>query len=96
MLYITYSMMHRLLDTNSYTKWANILINKAGERLLEKLSWGVNMTEEFVLFLGREALFTTLLAAAPMLAAALFTGLIVAVFQATTQIQEQTLAFVPK
>ena len=54
------------------------------------------MTEEFVLFLGREALFTTLLAAAPMLAAALFTGLIVAVFQATTQIQEQTLSFVPK
>jgi len=32
----------------------------------------------------------------PMLLIALFIGLIVAIFQATTQIQEQTLAFVPK
>lgn len=43
-----------------------------------------------------EAVFTVLKAAAPMLVLALVTGLIVSVFQATTQIQEQTLAFVPK
>ena len=42
------------------------------------------------------ALKTILLLAAPMLLSALIVGLIVAVFQATTQIQEQTLAFVPK
>lgn len=42
------------------------------------------------------ALKTILLLAAPMLLSALTVGLIVAVFQATTQIQEQTLAFVPK
>ena len=54
------------------------------------------MTEEFVLFLGREALITVLLVSAPMLASALLVGLMVSIFQATTQIQEQTLAFVPK
>lgn len=42
------------------------------------------------------ALKTILMLAAPMLLSALTVGLIVAVFQATTQIQEQTLAFVPK
>jgi len=54
------------------------------------------LTEEFVLFLGREALITVLLVSAPMLASALLVGLMVSIFQATTQIQEQTLAFVPK
>lgn len=54
------------------------------------------MSEEFVLYLGREALLTVLLAAAPMLGSALLSGLFVSILQATTQIQEQTLAFVPK
>ncbi len=54
------------------------------------------MSQEFVLFLGREALITTLLGAAPMLGLAVLTGLLVSILQATTQIQEQTLAFVPK
>jgi len=54
------------------------------------------VTEEFVLYIGREALVTVLLVAAPMLASALLVGLLVSIFQATTQIQEQTLAFVPK
>jgi len=42
------------------------------------------------------ALKTILLLAAPMLLSALGIGLLIAIFQATTQIQEQTLAFVPK
>ncbi len=42
------------------------------------------------------ALKTIMMLAAPMLLSALTIGLIVAIFQATTQIQEQTLAFVPK
>jgi len=42
------------------------------------------------------ALKTILLLAAPMLLSALGIGLMIAIFQATTQIQEQTLAFVPK
>ncbi|MDR1466130.1 MAG: flagellar biosynthesis protein FliQ [Treponema sp.] len=38
----------------------------------------------------------TLLLASPMLLAALIVGLVVAILQATTSIQEQTLTFVPK
>lgn len=54
------------------------------------------MTEEFVINLGREALLTVLLVGAPMLGLGLIVGLLVSVFQATTQINEQTLTFVPK
>lgn len=54
------------------------------------------MTEGFVLFLGQETLKTTALVAAPMLLAALVTGLIISFFQAITQINEATLSFIPK
>jgi flagellar biosynthetic protein FliQ len=46
--------------------------------------------------LGREAIFTALVVAAPMLVLGLVTGLCVSIFQAVTQIQEQTLTFIPK
>lgn len=54
------------------------------------------MTEGFVLFLGQETLKTTAMVAAPMLLAALVTGLIISFFQAITQINEATLSFIPK
>ncbi len=54
------------------------------------------MSYELVIFLGREALQTILLVTAPVLGLGLLTGLLVSIFQATTQIQEQTLAFIPK
>ncbi len=54
------------------------------------------MSEAFVVNLGRDALYTVLLVAAPVLGLSLAVGLIVSILQATTQIQEQTLAFVPK
>ncbi|NLC77282.1 MAG: flagellar biosynthesis protein FliQ [Clostridia bacterium] len=54
------------------------------------------MSQEFVLHIGREALLTALMLAAPALIIGLAVGLAVSVFQATTQIQEQTLTFVPK
>ncbi|MDA8210942.1 MAG: flagellar biosynthesis protein FliQ [Clostridia bacterium] len=54
------------------------------------------MTQDFVVYLAREALFTVLLVSAPVLGLSLLVGLIVSIFQATTQIQEATLAFVPK
>lgn len=44
----------------------------------------------------REALLLTLLVAAPLLAAALIVGLITSLAQAVTQVQDQTLAFLPK
>lgn len=54
------------------------------------------MSSEFIISLAGQAVFTILKASAPMLGLALVTGLLVSIFQATTQIQEQTLAFVPK
>ncbi len=54
------------------------------------------MTEQMLLDYFSRAIYTILITSAPMLVAALVVGLAVAIFQATTQIQEQTLAFVPK
>lgn len=54
------------------------------------------MSSEFVIGLAGQALYTVLKVSAPMLGLGLIVGLIVSIFQATTQIQEQTLAFVPK
>lgn len=44
----------------------------------------------------RDAIYTVIVSAAPMLLIAIIVGLIVSILQATTQINEQTLAFVPK
>nr|WP_207732164.1 flagellar biosynthesis protein FliQ [Heliobacterium chlorum] len=49
-----------------------------------------------IIQLGRDALVAVLLISAPLLGASLLIGLIISVFQATTQIQEATLTFVPK
>ncbi len=46
--------------------------------------------------LAREALWMVLLVAGPLLGFSLLVGLVVSIFQATTQVQEQSLAFVPK
>ncbi|SBT05038.1 flagellar biosynthesis protein [Candidatus Accumulibacter aalborgensis] len=54
------------------------------------------MTPEVVMDIGRQAVEMTLLLAAPLLVTALVIGLVVSVFQAATQINEQTLAFIPK
>jgi len=54
------------------------------------------MSEGAIVSLGRDAVLTVLLVAAPMLLAGLGVGLLVSLFQATTQIQEQTLTFIPK
>ena len=54
------------------------------------------MTPEVVMQIGRQAVEMTLLMAGPLLLAALVIGLIVSVFQAATQINEQTLSFIPK
>lgn len=54
------------------------------------------MTPDNVIDLGQSALTITVMLAAPLLIAALVTGLVVGLFQAATQIQEQTLSFIPK
>ena len=54
------------------------------------------MNEIEVLDISREAVFTLIKVVTPVLLVALFVGLIIGIFQALTQIQEMTLAFVPK
>jgi flagellar biosynthetic protein FliQ len=49
-----------------------------------------------ILDISREALFLTLKISLPVLLTALFVGLLVSLVQALTQIQDQTIAFVPK
>jgi flagellar biosynthetic protein FliQ len=54
------------------------------------------MNDTTVVAVFRDALGMVLMVSAPMLGVALLVGLIISVFQATTQIQEQTLQFIPK
>jgi flagellar biosynthesis protein FliQ len=54
------------------------------------------MTPESVMSLGQTAMQVTLMVSAPLLLAALATGLVVSIFQAATQINEMTLSFIPK
>jgi flagellar biosynthetic protein FliQ len=49
-----------------------------------------------VLDVGSDAIWTLIIVAGPMMIAGLVVGVVVALFQALTQIQEQTLVFVPK
>jgi flagellar biosynthetic protein FliQ len=54
------------------------------------------MSHTLVVELARNMILTSALVAAPMLAVALLVGLVISLIQAVTQIQEQTLSFVPK
>ncbi len=54
------------------------------------------MTPEMAIDICRKAVQTILMAAAPMLIIGMVIGLLVSIFQAATQINEQTLTFVPK
>ncbi|UQY42759.1 flagellar biosynthesis protein FliQ [Erwinia sp. PK3-005] len=54
------------------------------------------MSPESVMVLGHDAMKIALMVAAPLLLAALVSGLIISLLQAATQINEQTLSFIPK
>ena len=54
------------------------------------------MSNDLVIQLWQEALMMVMIISAPMLGLGLMVGIMVSIFQATTQIQEQTLAFIPK
>ena len=54
------------------------------------------MTPEFVVSVASGAVKLTLLLSAPLLGVGLLVGLVIAILQATTQVQEMTLTFVPK
>jgi flagellar biosynthetic protein FliQ len=54
------------------------------------------MSPDFVISLGQNAVILMLKVCGPLLGIGLLVGLVVSVFQATTQIQEQSLQFIPK
>ncbi len=54
------------------------------------------MSPETVITIGQQALWVTMLIAAPLLGSALAVGLLVGMIQAATQINEMTLSFIPK
>ena len=54
------------------------------------------ITQDAVLDIARDAIYTIVIVSAPMLLIALIVGLIISIFQTVTSIQEQTLTFVPK
>ena len=54
------------------------------------------ITQEAVLDIARDAIYTIIITAAPLLVVSLVIGLIISIFQTVTSIQEQTLTFVPK
>ena len=54
------------------------------------------ISQEAVLYIARETIYTIIITAAPLLLVSLIIGLIVSIFQTVTSIQEQTLTFVPK
>lgn len=54
------------------------------------------MFEDAILSVANEAVMTVLLVSAPILGVTLLVGLLISILQATTQIQEMTLVFVPK
>ena len=54
------------------------------------------MDSQTVIDIGREAIWNMLLIGAPVLLAGMAVGLLIGLLQALTQIQEQTVAFVPK
>jgi len=54
------------------------------------------MSQSEVITVMKDAITTILIAAGPMLVVAMVVGVVISIFQATTQINEQTIAFVPK
>ena len=54
------------------------------------------ITQEAVIDIARDAIYTMIITAAPLLLVSLIIGLIISIFQTVTSIQEQTLTFVPK
>ena len=54
------------------------------------------MENDFVIEVVNQAIKITLMLSAPMLIGALVVGILVSIFQAVTQINEQTLSFIPK
>ena len=54
------------------------------------------ITQGDIIVIAKEAIYTIIVSAAPLLLISLIVGLVISIFQTVTSIQEQTLTFVPK
>src|SRR5713101_1766755 len=63
---------------------------------LNRVKWKIEMTGAETLDVARDAIWTIVVVSSPLLVVGLVVGVVVSLFQALTQIQEQTLVFVPK
>lgn len=54
------------------------------------------ITQGDIIVIAKDAIYTIIMASAPLLLISLIVGLIISIFQTVTSIQEQTLTFVPK
>ncbi|HSW44755.1 MAG TPA: flagellar biosynthesis protein FliQ [Phycisphaerae bacterium] len=83
-----------ILKPRNHTGWMPVPLDT---RVSEYTVGGnTNMDVTQALDLGREALLMVLIVAAPVMGIGLVVGLVVSLFQSMTQLQEQTLSFVPK
>lgn len=73
-----------------------IILSRVNTKKLEILKKDKKMDENTLVALGVQTFKITLLLSLPMLLAGLIAGLVISIFQATTQINEMTLSFVPK
>jgi len=71
-------------------------INKIFIAKFSIIEESIQMSESVVVNIVKETLYTGMLIGGPILILSLVVGLLVSIFQATTQIQEQTLTFIPK
>jgi flagellar biosynthesis protein FliQ len=55
-----------------------------------------SVSTEFVIQIGKEGLLIAFMACIPVLAAGMLVGILISIFQAVTQIQDQSISFVPK
>ncbi|MBL7033678.1 MAG: flagellar biosynthesis protein FliQ [Candidatus Delongbacteria bacterium] len=54
------------------------------------------MSPELAIYVLKEAIYTAMIIALPMLLAGLVVGLVISIFQSVTQVNEMTLTFIPK
>jgi flagellar biosynthetic protein FliQ len=69
---------------------------RKGALLTMRIWNGVEMTGAETLDVARDAIWTIVVVSSPLMVVGLVVGVVVSLFQALTQIQEQTLVFVPK
>jgi flagellar biosynthesis protein FliQ len=80
------------------TEGASTMCNctSGNDEWLNRVKWKFEMTGAETLDVARDAIWTIVVVSSPLMVVGLVVGVVVSLFQALTQIQEQTLVFVPK